>query len=1327
MMSGRASLVVDPALGELYRRMQNKCATRDWLAEAGMPTGVVDAEIAVVQAQIQAIDDRLQAAMAGARATVKRTDAVGSTVLRKVPTESREDAAWVDCRTCVRDGDHVVVLRTEGDFSWVQTAAGVKGFIKSAYLPGGGGQAAGGGGQAAGGGDQAAGGGGGRRGSAEDDDARLQAALEVSRVQTPSPRGPAADYDDQMRQAMQNSLAAPPALVVTELLPVPPGWHQIIGGDRLRAVKAAACLTNIESKYRRSDLDGGIVLEGPAKAVREAKELLQPLIDMARAQQRADPPELFALLEFGYDRENARRALLETVPRGEVSHRQRVEAALEWLLELEAEPEAPVPVPVPAPAPATPSTLAGYTGRISQDGTPDTRTRAWKEWAAANGNAEPAPEPEPESEPEPEPELKLDPEPEPAPALTATAQFRSVFEDIDDSVESSPQSSPQWLEPAPAPAPVRAPLSEPEPEPQHIIDITGMRRCGLVVDPTATMENFCEALAEMCEVSVEDVVITLDGNELVADERTLRECGIVRGASVNVADHAQPESPVVVTEPEPEPELEPATGTIPIEPEPEPTSDASVTLVGSAGVRVEFTGSPPPIPQFTPPPAVEELSQAPSDLTESGFSTISYAEAGIQPKLKSFSSDDPGIEHVHLTQCTIMWAIQTIIDHHGDCLKDIDVEIPSGGTTAVCRARQSQTQGSTERCTDTDMQSIFAEDFQFAMHGAGGRPNPHRGCLDAVGAVQHAIETQAGPVGFRMTISTADQSSPQELERWAVVLNQGQVAADNISAAKLRKEATVAMRTLYSFSRLVSSHASTALQFDIDRLRPDAVSSALGVKRATAVATTFGLISVDLEYVADGTIAVPEASEPVDAEPEPERYIPAHVQDAVADAKLAEEPVPAPAPVPAPTVPAPATAPVPAPQPPPPVEPAGFDVPNPASWKDIDTPSDDVEYGDIAGPGAMVGRYCITQKLGNGSFGEVWKATVTDALTGLDVPGIAVAIKTMVKDKVLRTPGERVLVENEIKSMQTVNHPNVVRLFEPLYSDTHIYMVLDFCQTDLKKYMGAPLGRGLPSRAPLSEAEAKPLMRDFAAGMQALRKHKIIHRDLKDENLLIAMAPDGRKVLKIADFGFAKQLVDLAATVTEVGSPAYMAPEVFTQQNRVMRDAFAARPVVVGQTGGYDAKSDLWGVGCILYGILCKGLVFSDAVRTKPDLVNELANEMRDGVQKSLPAKVEFEHGRVFDGPASQYDPAAEESAASRRCRQEIAAEAGVREDLVSIIGARSPVKSPQVTQGKVIVKYQRSVQVSASCNDLLRRLLQHHPDDRIEWEDFFAHPWLAQ
>ena len=120
--------------------------------------------------------------------------------------------------------------------------------------------------------------------------------------------------------------------------------------------------------------------------------------------------------------------------------------------------------------------------------------------------------------------------------------------------------------------------------------------------------------------------------------------------------------------------------------------------------------------------------------------------------------------------------------------------------------------------------------------------------------------------------------------------------------------------------------------------------------------------------------------------------------------------------------------------------------------------------------------------------------------------------------------------------------------------------------------------------------------------MQELRRHEIIHRDLKDENLLIATGPtSGRKILKIADFGFAKQLVDLRATYTPCGSPAYMAPEVLALKNRVLREGTGLR----GVSSGYDANADLWSVGCIMYGMLCKRLVCSDNVINQEDLVND--------------------------------------------------------------------------------------------------------------------------
>ena len=152
---------------------------------------------------------------------------------------------------------------------------------------------------------------------------------------------------------------------------------------------------------------------------------------------------------------------------------------------------------------------------------------------------------------------------------------------------------------------------------------------------------------------------------------------------------------------------------------------------------------------------------------------------------------------------------------------------------------------------------------------------------------------------------------------------------------------------------------------------------------------------------------------------------------------------------------------------------------NPATWDDIDTPPG-VEDGDIARPGGIIGgrrggrwyQLSESEKLGSGSFGDVYMAVPA----GVD--GVQVAIKVMPKAKTINTDVNRSHVKNEITLQQLVHHPNVVRLYEPLYSNTHIYMVLELCHTDLKKY--------LLSRPPLPEHEAQAIFKEFAAGLREL-------------------------------------------------------------------------------------------------------------------------------------------------------------------------------------------------------------------------------------------------
>ena len=98
----------------------------------------------------------------------------------------------------------------------------------------------------------------------------------------------------------------------------------------------------------------------------------------------------------------------------------------------------------------------------------------------------------------------------------------------------------------------------------------------------------------------------------------------------------------------------------------------------------------------------------------------------------------------------------------------------------------------------------------------------------------------------------------------------------------------------------------------------------------------------------------------------------------------------------------------------------------------------------------------------------------------------------------------------EIRSLQILDHPNVIRLHEVLPQGSGIVFVFDFMEGDLSHVLG--------SGSPVLESHAKGYMGMLLRGLAYCHSNCIIHRDLKPSNLLISK--DG--VLKIADFGLAK-------------------------------------------------------------------------------------------------------------------------------------------------------------------------------------------------------------
>lgn len=162
----------------------------------------------------------------------------------------------------------------------------------------------------------------------------------------------------------------------------------------------------------------------------------------------------------------------------------------------------------------------------------------------------------------------------------------------------------------------------------------------------------------------------------------------------------------------------------------------------------------------------------------------------------------------------------------------------------------------------------------------------------------------------------------------------------------------------------------------------------------------------------------------------------------------------------------------------------------------------------------------------------------------------------------------------EISLLKEMNDPNIVRLLNIVHADGHkLYLVMEFLDLDLKKYMESlPVadggrGKALPEGTGanlyglgLGDAIIKKFMSHLCEGIRYCHSHRILHRDLKPQNLLI----DKEGNLKLADFGLARAFgVPLRTYTHEVVTLWYRSPEILLGGRQ------------------YSTGVDMWSVGCI--------------------------------------------------------------------------------------------------------------------------------------------------
>src|SRR5687767_12557765 len=182
--------------------------------------------------------------------------------------------------------------------------------------------------------------------------------------------------------------------------------------------------------------------------------------------------------------------------------------------------------------------------------------------------------------------------------------------------------------------------------------------------------------------------------------------------------------------------------------------------------------------------------------------------------------------------------------------------------------------------------------------------------------------------------------------------------------------------------------------------------------------------------------------------------------------------------------------------------------------------------------GMAIGNYRITEKLGEGGMGAVYKAVH---------PGIgsAVAVKFLHPECAAR-PEILSRFFDEARAANKIRHPNIIEITDfGTLPDQSGYMVMELLEgRDLKKYLAERGGS-------LSPDEVKRFFVPVCSALAAAHKAGIVHRDLKPENIFLAREAGG-EVIKLVDFGIAKLQGDgeggLSKTKTGMlmGTPAYM-------------------------------------------------------------------------------------------------------------------------------------------------------------------------------------------
>ncbi|KAJ5117998.1 hypothetical protein N7448_004356 [Penicillium atrosanguineum] len=217
--------------------------------------------------------------------------------------------------------------------------------------------------------------------------------------------------------------------------------------------------------------------------------------------------------------------------------------------------------------------------------------------------------------------------------------------------------------------------------------------------------------------------------------------------------------------------------------------------------------------------------------------------------------------------------------------------------------------------------------------------------------------------------------------------------------------------------------------------------------------------------------------------------------------------------------------------------------------------------------------YNVTGQIGKGAFATVYKLATKQH-------GAIFAAKELDKRRFMKNGILDQKVDNEMKIMKDLTHPNIVQYIDHHEHDRWIYIIMEYVP-------GGELSTYLSSHGKIPEEMVRTIARQLLRALHYCHKRRITHRDIKPDNILIASLDPLR--VKLSDFGLSKVTQEETFLKTFCGTLLYCAPEVYPDYEQYRRGELRKRRRVGDpppKTSPYSQSVDMWSLGAVLYHVL---------------------------------------------------------------------------------------------------------------------------------------------